>query len=350
MTTVSKAITIRSLAKAAGVSPSTVFRALNQDALVAPKTLAKIQAAQRLLEAGDDVRPASLAKPCSIGIIMPSSTAQDIGRHPSMFVIITSFISELSAYGASNSVIVFDESTMRGEDLLGQEQDGYLIIGTSEEQEGMILPALSKAAIPSVMINRRANASYVSSVIWDDIAACLNATRYLIQLGHKKIGFLGGNPNYQNTKRRLQGYANAMVENGLDILPDWIQQGAYTEVSGYSMGQALAKLPHLPTAVLCASDPIAIGCMRALEENGISVPGDISIVGFGDIEASRCITPSLTTVMQPGVEAGKLAAKVLCETISNPAILQQQLMLKTNMVLRNSTAAPKREAAQPDEP
>lgn len=346
-----KRATVRSIAKVAGVSASTAFRALNNHTLVKPATLEKVLDAQRLLEAGESQpvsSPAGLAgipsaPGSTIGIVMPVATAQDIGRHPSMFVIITSFLAALSTAGVTNTMLVFDENTMRGEDLLTQPMDGYLIIGTSEEQESMILPVLSKAAVPCVLVNRRADAPHVGCVNIDDMAACANATRYLIGLGHTDIAFLGGHSNYQNTKRRMQGYRQAMEEAKLPTVSDFILCGTYSETSGYTLGKRLLSLSRRPTAALCASDPIAIGCMRALEEENLRIPEDFSIVGFGDIEASRCVSPALTTIVQPGVDVGQMAAKVLLQMMCTPMIVNQTLMLQTKMVVRESTAPPRQE-------
>lgn len=195
---------------------------------------------------------------------MPASTAQDIGRHPSMFVTVTNFLSEFSGSNISNSVLVFDENTMKPEDLLAKPMDGYIIIGTSEDQENLLLPVLARANLPCVMINRHVNVPHISCVKFDDRSASADATRHLIALGHKKIAYLGGKMNYQHTKRRLEGYLLAMNEARLPVDEAWVIHGDYNETSGYMMGKAIEELPSRPTAAVCASDTIAIGCMHAL--------------------------------------------------------------------------------------
>ncbi len=334
------AVTIREIARLAGVSPSTAFRALQEAGPVKPATRAKVLAAQQMLlseRAGEGVRPVGSSR--TVGIIMPVSTAHDIGRHPSMFVTVTSFLSELSGSHISNSVLVFDENTMQPEDLLSHPMDGYMITGTSEEQEKLILPAISRAGLPCVMINRNAEAPHISCVKMDDMAACAEATRYLISLGHRRIAFLGGNINFQHTKRRRDGCLKAVREAGLSVREEWVICGEYSEASGYAMGTSLAGLAERPTAAICASDTIAIGCIHALKEKGVAVPEDFSAVGFGDIESSRIMNPPLTTVAQPSVEAGVVAARTLMQMIAMPIIVSQQVMLQTRMIIRGSTAA-----------
>ena len=335
-----KPVTIREIAQAAGVSPSTAFRALSEEKLVRPATRDRVIAAQKMLEnerLKKEERPKA-AK--SVGIIMPVSTAHDLSTRPSMFTIMTNFLSELSANGITNTVLVFDEKSMTVNDLLLQPMDGYLVTDTSEEQENIIIPALSAASLPCVLVNRRAEAPHVSSVNIDDLTACADATAYLISLGHERIAYLGGRKNYQNTKRRLQGYQQAMESAGLPLRDEYILFGDYSETSGYAMGEALLHLPQRPTGVICASDPIAIGFMHRMKDANLSLPEECSIIGFGDIESSRIVSPALTTIAQPSGDVGAIAAKMLIQMINYPVIVNQQLMLQTSMVIRESTDAP----------
>ena len=336
-----KSVTIRDIAQAAGVSPSTAFRALNDENLVKPATRAKVIAAKQMLE---DEMTTCKERPLdnkSVGIIIPVSTANDLSGRPSMFTMIGNFLSELSANGISNTMLVFDEKTMSVNDLFHNAMDGYLVADTSEEQENIIIPALSNASLPCVLVNRRADAPFVSSVNIDDKTACADATAYLISLGHQRIAFLGGRKNYQNTKRRLLGYQMAMQDAGLAFTDEYALFGDYSESSGYAMGDALLKMLRRPTAVICASDPIAIGCMHRMKDASLALPEDCSIIGFGDIESCRLVTPNLTTIAQPSRELGMIAAKTLIQMMNYPAIINQQLMLQTRLVIRESTSAPK---------
>ncbi len=335
----SKAVTIRDIASAAGVSVSTAFRALKDEELVKPATRAKVMAAKHVLENEKmQIYKKTSAEPLSFGIIMPVSTAQDIGRHPSMFVLVTSFLSELSKNNISNTMLVFDESSMRAEDLLARPMDGYMITGTSSEQERLLLPVLSHSKIPCVIVNRHAETPYISCVKIDDKAATADATRYLISLGHTRIAYLSGSKNYQHTMRRMDGYLQAMNEAHLPVLDKWVVNGDYSETSGYAMGKIIASSDVRPTAVLCASDTIAIGCLYAMEEKNISVPRECSIIGFGNIESSRLVTPKLTTITQPSVDMGSLTAKILMQMIQTPGIVSQQIILQTRLIIRESTA------------
>jgi len=332
-----KNVTIRKIAKIAGVSTTTAFRVLSGEGPVKDSTRIKVLAAQDLLENRKDgsTQPESTR---SVGIIMPAATAQDIGRHPSMFVTVTNFLSEISSRGITNSVIVFDENTTTGESLLSLGKDGFLVTGTSEEQEAIIIPALSQAHIPCVLVNRETNAPFMSCVNIDDFAATVSATEHLLSLGHRKIVFLGGTRNYQNTKRRVQGFQQAMDSHGISLNEGSIFFGEYSELSGYEMAMKMLALKERPTAAVCASDPIAIGCMRALEHSGIRVPDDFSVIGFGNIDSGRTTTPPLTTVFQCSVEVGCVAARVLMQMMDMPIIVSQKVLLQTDLVIRGSAS------------
>ena len=335
----SKNATMREIAKVAGVSLSTVFRVLNSDVPVSPTTRAKVIAAQQILQNKKVSSAAEAAVRYSVGVIMPTYSAEDLSAHPSMFTIITSFVEELSARSIANTTIVYDEHQMSPQDLLALPKDGYLIIGTSEEQERSIVPVLSQAGIPCVLINRHASVSHVGSVHIDDVAATTDATEYLIALGHRNIAFIGGNKNFQNTKRRLLGYQMALEKHGIPLRSCNILFGEYNEPSGYQKGRELLNLPERPTAGIFASDPLALGCMRYLTENGLHLPGDFAVIGFGNIDACQYVTPTLSTVSQPSRETGIVAADVLVQMMEKPIICSQQVRLKTDLVIRDSSGS-----------
>lgn len=335
----SKNATMREIAQVAGVSLSTVFRVLNSDVPVSPTTRAKVIAAQQILQNKKAAHAANASVRYSVGIVMPTYSAEDLSAHPSMFTIITSFVEELSMHAIANTTIVYDEHQMSPQDLLALPKDGYLIIGTSEDQERSIVPVLSDAGIPCVLINRHANISHVGSVHIDDMAATTDATEHLISLGHRNIAFIGGNKNFQNTKRRLLGYQMALEKHGIPLRSCNIFFGEYSELSGYQKGKELLALPERPTAGIFASDPLAIGCMRYLSENGLRLPDDFAVIGFGNIDAAQYVTPTLSTVSQPSRETGIVAANVLAQMMEKPIICSQQVRLKTDLVLRDSSGS-----------
>jgi len=330
--------TVREIAKLAGVSASTVSRVLNSAISVSPSTRSKVLSAKEELE--NHTSRSFPKREYSVGIIMPSGPATNLIEHPSLFTIITSFIERLTAHGVKNTTLVYDENKICPDDLFATQFDGYMIIGTSEEQENILLPELAKRGIPHLLVNRYANNEHLICLNYDDEHASTSVVEYLISLGHRKIAFIGGNKNYQNTKRRLSGYQLALRKAGIAERNDYILFGEYSEAFGYQSGETIMSMKERPTAAYFASDPLAIGCMRYLSEHGLSLPKDLAIIGFGDIEACKYVSPKLSTVAQPSRDTGIAAAGTLLQMIETPTITQNQVLLKTKLIIRESSGGP----------
>ena len=333
-----KAPTVREIARQAGVSASTVSRALHSDFPVSKKSREKIEdALQYLSQRTPEAR--ARAFNFSVGIILPAVSALNLCDHPSVFEIISSLVETLTEKGVSNTTIVYDDDAS---DLqLHAPKDGYLIIGTSEQQEKEILKLLRPLNVPCMLINRHSNERFSSSVVFDDEVAAYTAVQHLIELGHKKIAFVGGNQSYQNTIRRLRGYRNALEAAAIPIREDYIHFGEYSEISGYQIGRELLALKPWPTAAFFASDTLAAGCMQYLKEHGVHLPQDMAIVGFGNTNASRMTVPPLTTINQSDKDVGFVAASALVQMLELPIIRSQKITIKTPLIIRESSGVPK---------
>ena len=327
---------MRDIAAEAGVSLSTVFRVLNSDVPVSPSVKAKVLAAKTDLENREFEKSRSM-NGLSVGIIMPSDPFSDESDHPSIYSIISSFSKELAKRGITNGNIIFDGNEEISGIISDHGKSGYLVIGTSEEQEQLILSAISETGVPCFFVNRRTEASNAGSVGLDDETAAMEATEHLISKGHRTIAFVGGNRDFQNTERRLKGYEAALRKHGLEIREDLILFGRYSEPSGYEMGEQLLRSEIRPTAAFFASDPLALGCLRYMKENGVRIPDDMAMIGFGNAEASRYSEPTLSTVSQPDREIGAAAAAALVQMIENPVIRKMDVQLKTELIIREST-------------
>lgn len=333
-----KTPTVREIAKVSGVSVSTVSRALNGSVPVNPTTRAKVMSALQTLEQAN-IQSTETSN-YTIGIIIPQNPAGNLSGHPSLLTIITNFVEYLTEHGVSNTTLIYDESSINTDLLFKDKLDGYLIIGTSEKQENFILQELSSRQIPSILINRYTNFPYTGSISFEELNISVEAVDYLIQLGHQNIVFVGGNNDFQNTKRRLSGYRQALSGADLPIREDYIFLGEYSEFYGYEIGAKLLSLTPRPTAGFFASDTLAIGCMRYMLKHGIRLPEDFAVIGFGNIAACEQISPSLTTISQPDTELGTIAAITLLQMIKMPIISAQQISLKTSLVIRESSGAP----------
>ena len=331
--------TMRKIAQLAGVSPSTVSRVINGNVPVKEAARNKVLAAIQRLELAES-RDGSMTKG-NVGIIMPSSSAVNLAAHPSLYTTVLSFIETISSRSLGNTTILLDDffspERLNSADLLG-----YLILGTSNAQEEYLLPMLTACGRPFVFINRLMGNVHASCVNIDDAQATEVAVNYLLSLGHKKIAFIGGDQDFPNTRIRYSSYKRTMEFAGLTVRSDYVFYGNYSEESGAQMAERVMQLDLLPTAACIASDSIAIGFIHRLAEFGIKVPDDMSIVGFGNIEASSYVTPALTTISQNSREIGHIAALTLIQHIDNPCIYSQQVLIRTALVIRNSCAAAKK--------
>ena len=329
---VKRMATVREIAALAGVSPSTVSRVINGNVPVKDSLRNKVLSAiQRL----DDMDRSGSAKWThgTVGIIMPTASAMKLAEHPSLYTIVLSFISVLSNHGVGNTTIPLEES-MAG--LNSQNIDGFLVLGTSEDQEDRLLPLLTGIGKPFIFINRFMGDKHASYINFDEEQAIEIAVSYLLKLGHKEIAFIGGNPDFRNTKLRFHSYVNTLRRAGIEPVPEFALYGEYSERSGEELGRRLLSLKKRPTAACVASDPIAIGFMRYLSQQGLRLPQDLSVIGFGDIDACEYVTPALTTISQNSKEIGSVAAESLLQMIKNPIICRQQILLRTKLVVRSS--------------
>jgi len=179
-------------------------------------------------------------------------------------------------------------------------------------------------------------------VLCDAYRAARCAVDYLIGLGHKKIGYLGSTQQkYQVfNEHRYQGYLDALGDAGLPIDDAWVIDTPLTTPGGYANMQEMMRHGHLPTAIFCGNDSVALGVMKALSEHDIAVPHDISIIGFDNIEMSAYSHPALTTIAIPTKELGRIAVKVMLDKLETSRSYPLKVYLPFSLVERESCAAP----------
>jgi DNA-binding LacI/PurR family transcriptional regulator len=166
------------------------------------------------------------------------------------------------------------------------------------------------------------------------------AIRYLIGLGHRRIGFITGRERVGATYERLAGYREAMAAAGLEVRPADIVHGDFLEARGHAAGHELLERPDRPTAIFASSDMAAFGVLRAAEDLRIDVPGRLSVVGFDDIPEAARVTPALTTVRQPLREMGRVAVNQLLARLGEPGRQPSRVVLDTELIIRGSAAPP----------
>jgi LacI family transcriptional regulator len=332
-----RAVTIKEVARRAGVSVATVSRVLNRRDPVREETRAEVLAAVAALRyvPSGVARSLSMRQTDAIGVVLPDLHGE--------------FFSEV----------------IRGLDRVARGSGYHLLLSGSHSDpaeveavlraihgrvDGLIamLPDLDVAAladrlppeIPVLLLNGAEGAPW-GGISIDNEGGALAVTRHLIGLGHRRIAFVGGPEKNSDARERLRGYQAGLAEAGLE---EWLEAGDFSEDAGYAAGRRLLAAARTstggPTAVFAANDATAIGILCALREGGLAVPGDIALAGFDDIPVARYVLPALTTVHVAIDELGRRAMERLLAALSgDTASLDLRERFPATLVIRESCGA-----------
>jgi LacI family transcriptional regulator len=334
-------VTILDVAKESGVSYSTVSRALTGVSFVKETTRQKVMAAAAKLGYVANIQASSLAggKTRIIGLLVPGLDNGYIGE------IVRGIDEEIAKI--NYDLMLYTTRRRAGREAL------YVNAISSGLSDGMILivplldpkylEALRAHEFPYVLIDQ-ADSSHLSDTIeatnWQ---GAYDATKYLIDLGHRRIGFITGLRQIQSAVDRLAGYKAALTESGIHFDETLVAEGDFFNPSGYTAGQKLLQLDPRPTAIFASNDLMAFGVMQAIGEQGLHIPYDISLIGFDDIPQASMIHPQLTTVRQPLHQMGRIAVRLLLEQIEhlgNPERDVRRVILATHLIERETCQAP----------
>jgi LacI family transcriptional regulator len=334
------AITIRDVAQAAGVSVATVSRVANgstHDYPVRPQTRERVlEAIERLgYRPNDNARRLLLKRSGLIGIVVP-----DISNP--YYPEVARGIEDVA--NANGFRVMFcstdrmpDRASAYIEALLLKRVDGLVVVGGGDEIQ------LSETAVATygtkVVFIGRPSPSF-STVRIDNVGAAQNATEHLLRLGHSRIGFISAGTSSTTVAERRRGYIQAIKATGAAVDEDLIVNGDFSEAVGYSAAQQLLRLPDPPTAIFAANDRMALGAMAAVADLGLSVPGDVALVGFDDVPMSGFLRPALTTVSVEAQELGVRAMEVLVKDINGEGRPgRRRVRVETRLVVRDSCGA-----------
>lgn len=299
---------IKDIAKDAGVSVATVSRVLNGTKFVSKELQEKVLSSiERQGYVADHIaRSMVLKKTFTIGLIIPSISEM---YHQMVFGGVESIL-EASGYKV---LVCRVQDTLSNEqiylDLLLQNRvDGIILMHESSNPE--VYAQLKKTQVPIVLAGIDIPGLQFPQVRIDDEAAAMDGTRHLLQLGHQKIALIAGS-GYSVGNKRLKGYKKALDEYSLPFDETLLEAGGYTIESGYHAMKALLARHTSLDAVFALSDEMAVGAMSAAFEHGLSIPKDLSLLGFDGITLSGYTTPRLTTISQPISEIGQKAATIL---------------------------------------
>ncbi len=334
-------VTIRDVAKAAGVSTATVSRALNETALVTEETRRKVlEAIERLGYRPNAVaRGLTTRKTKTIGLVV-----SDI-MNPFYPEVARGVEDVLSTYGYNVILCNTDRNAER--------ESAYINLLIEKRVEGIVfasLPAdkallidLDRNGVPWVSAGHAIDDLDHDCVVVDNVLGACQATQHLIRVGHKRIGHITGPLHESVTAERLEGYRRAMANQGLDPDDPPAVEADYKQAGGYAAAlRLLASTPPV-TALFVGNDLMAIGALEAAHDRGLNVPGDLAIVGVDDIPIASLHTIQLTTVAQPKTEIGAVATRMLLDRIERvspeTARTGAKVVLAPRLIVRRTCGA-----------
>ncbi|HLF90308.1 MAG TPA: LacI family DNA-binding transcriptional regulator [Anaerolineales bacterium] len=337
------AVTIKDIAKVAGVSHSTVSRALREHPAIAPDTIIRIkQHAEDLGYVPSAVaRGLKTNRSNALGVII--SRIDD----PYFSEILQAIDDESQAAGYSLFVAADNRDLERLETIIQtmseRRVDGIIVCsGNVTAEHGR---QLQQHGIPIVAVDNQTIEDYQYSISHDHYFGSLQLTQHLIDLGHKKIGYIGNPRSSRANRDRQKAFVDTMTQAGAPVPSSYIFNGPNGRLDGGEAGgDYFFALPDTPTAMICFNDLMAIGLMHVFRERNFSVPNDCSVVGFDNIAISAYTTPPLSTFEQPKYELGYAAARMMMSLLNKELPGDQATkteILRGTVILRESTAPPK---------
>lgn len=326
---------IKDVAKKSGVSVATVSRVLNGGDNVSDKLKQTVlKAIEELNYSPSHIARSLVTKKTNIiGVIVPDLTS-------SFFSTILSSIEENASANNYNIMVCNIAEDLDKElkylNLFKQIRVDAMIV-MHEKTDDRIKKLISGLQMPVVFCSCRAEGINVLSIIINDYAATYDATKYLIDLGHRNIAYLGGDlRDITSGENRYEGYKKAMLDNGLLLNEQYIRFGDYKIQSGYTLMEGVLRCNPKPTAILAASDDMAVGALGCIIDKGYKVPEDFSVMGFDGSSMTEIVRPRLTSMHQPIKEMGAMAIKILMEHLEENTEFLDQIVLKHKIVERES--------------
>lgn len=304
-------ITIKDVAREAGVSIASVSNALNDVDVLKPETKQHILDVAERLHYIPDINGRGLksGKTKVIGLFVASIEGSYYGA------VAESIFWECQKHGYELTVHISHQNKNMMKKILGKRVDGAIILNNRIEQDDV--EALIDAEIPTVFLDREVQADAMGCVLFDSYNAGVMAAKYLLEKGFTKIGYIMGIVKSYDDERRYAGFKDTIEAAGLKLKDDYIWNGSFEREKSYEATKKfLERNVGLPEAVFAANDWNAIGCMEAMQEVGIRFPEDISIIGCDDIELGKWFKPTLTTIRTEYKKQGLNAIQKLLKMIN----------------------------------
>ena len=338
-----EAVTIKDIARALGLSTSTVSRALRDSHEISAETK------QLVLECAEKLN----YRPNPIALSLKERRSRSIGVV--VCEIANNFFSQIIngiesiAYDRGYNVIIsqshesYDREVMDLHYLSSRGVDGILISVSTETNDMSHLKALHDKGFPIVLFDRVSDELKTHSVVSDNFQGAYDATEHLIHQGYRKIAAIANSEFLSITNERLAGYREALLANDIKPNDAWVKHCFYGGMIFSEIEEAVNKLmtqKNKPDAIFATSDKLTTGCLKTLIRRGIGVPEDIALVGFSNTDIAELLNPSLTVVRQPAFEMGKQATELLLQLIESkrPVREFEKRVLSHDLQIRDSTA------------
>jgi len=327
-------VTIKDIARRAGVSSATVSRVLSEKPHVNDELRKRILAIMEELHYNPNrvARSLRVQRASIVGIIV-----SDI-QNP----FFTSLVRAVEDVANAHQYAIFlcntDENVEKEKlyiDLMQAENVAGVIISPTREQDDPCLELL-KTNIPLVVVDRRLAGAEVDTVLVDNVQGAFRLVDHLINDGHTRIGAILGVPTATTGRERYEGYLQALEAHHLPFQPELVRTDIPQEANGSRLAQELLDLPHPPTAFFIGNNLLTVGVLRAIHERNLRIPDDIALGAFDDLSWMSSVTPGLTVVAQPAYALGQTAAQLLLQRIADRTRPTQEVLLQTTTYIRQS--------------
>lgn len=331
-------VTIYDVAREAGVSMATVSRVVNGNPNVKPLTRKKVLGAIERLGYRPNAVARGLAskKTTTVGVIIPDISSL-------FFSELARGIEDIATMYKYNIILCNSDQRLEKElqlinTLLEKQVDGLLFMGAEIKEDH--LQALTSTSVPTVLAATRDADNKLPSVSIDHFQAAYDATKDLIERGHKRIAMITGPlTDPLGGLMRFEGYKQALADAGIAMQEELVASGNLFYESGLSTTKGFLQLKEPPTAIFAASDEMAIGAIHAVQDSGLNVPSDIEVIGHDNIRLTEMVRPRLTSVVQPMYDIGAVAMRLLTKYMNNEHVEEHVVLLPHRIEYRESTKA-----------
>lgn len=328
---------IKDVAKIAGVSTATVSKVINRPDTVRGSTRARVLEVMKELE----YIPSPIARGMRTKRTNHIAVVSADIRNPFFAELYACLGADIKKNGFTPVLYTLDNgnSSIRDviSDIIASKADGVVFCFPDDHTDTGSVDYRELLPMPFVLISRDMSNIKYASVILDVYEGIREVTKHLISLGHEKLAFIGGPGHSRISREKLRGFISALNSVKLPLPDEYICGGDYSLKNGFMRAKDLMRLEAPPSAIVCANDIIAIGCMKYLLNTGIRIPGEVAVSGFDNISLASMYEPALTTAAIPVEDICRACAEMITELAADKNKPKKSLIFKTKLIIRNST-------------